>query len=349
VEGLVMDTSFWHNRRVFITGHTGFKGGWLSLWLQQFGAKVTGYALPPSTNPSLFEVAKVASGMTSIIGDIRDLPRLRSVLAEADPEVVFHLAAQPLVRASYADPIETYSTNVMGTVNLFEAVRSLTSVKALVNVTSDKAYENREWVWGYRETDPMGGYDPYSSSKGCAELVASAYRRSFSLPLASARAGNVIGGGDWSADRLVPDVLAALANGRPVEIRNPSATRPWQHVLEPLRGYLTLAERLFKEPTAFAEGWNFGPDDESCQPVSAVVAECVEAWGGGTAWRSQSGEHPHEAGFLKLDSSKARARLAWRPKLALQQAIQATTDWHRAWLKGSDMRSFTLLQIENYG
>jgi CDP-glucose 4,6-dehydratase len=349
LEGVVMEPSFWRGRRVFITGHTGFKGGWLSLWLQQLGAKVTGFALPPSTNPSLFEVADIASGMTSVLGDIRELPRLRSALAEADAEIVFHLAAQPLVRASYADPIETYSTNVMGTLNVFEAVRSSPSIKAVINITSDKAYENREWVWGYRETDPMGGYDPYSSSKGCAELVTSAYRRSFGLPLASARAGNVIGGGDWSADRLVPDVLAALAVDRPVEIRHPSATRPWQHVLEPLRGYLTLAERLYQEPSAFAEGWNFGPDDESCQPVSAVVAECVEAWGGGASWRSQSGEHPHEAGFLKLDSSKARARLGWRPKLSLQQAIQATTDWHRAWLKGSDMRSFTLLQIENHG
>ncbi len=344
-----MEPSFWRGRRVFITGHTGFKGGWLSLWLQQLGAKVTGYALAPSTNPSLFEVAHVASSMTSVFGDIRDLSHFRPTLAGTDPEIVFHLAAQPLVRASYADPIETYSTNVMGTVNVFEAVRSLPSVKAVVNVTSDKAYENREWVWGYRETDPMGGYDPYSSSKGCAELLTSAYRRSFGLPLASARAGNVIGGGDWSTDRLVPDVLAALAADRPVAIRNPAATRPWQHVLDPLRGYLTLAERLYQETTTYAEGWNFGPDDESCQPVSAVVAECVAAWGGAAAWRSQSGDHPHEAGFLKLDSSKARARLDWRPKLDLQQAIRATTDWHRAWLKGSDMRSFTLLQIENHG
>ncbi len=344
-----MEPSFWRGRRVFITGHTGFKGGWLSLWLQRLGADVTGYSLPPSTDPSLFHVANVASGMRSVLGDIRDLPRLTQEIAKADPEVVFHLAAQPLVRASYVDPVETYSTNVLGTVNLFEAVRACSAIRAVINITSDKAYENREWVWGYRETDPMGGYDPYSSSKGCAELVTAAYRRSFNLPLASARAGNVIGGGDWSADRLVPDILAALAHGQSIKIRNPQATRPWQHVLEPIRGYLGLAERLFEDRTAFAEGWNFGPDDESCQPVSVVVGESVRSWGGGASWQSQAGEHPHEAGFLKLDSSKARARLGWSAKMGLHEAIRATIDWHRAWLAGSDMRSFTLLQIENHG
>jgi CDP-glucose 4,6-dehydratase len=344
-----MDNSFWRGRRVFITGHTGFKGGWLSLCLQRLGAEVTGYALPPSTDPSLFEVAQVSSGMRSVLADIRDLPRLRREIETADPEIVFHMAAQPLVRASYSDPVETYSTNVMGTVNLFEAVKAASSIKAVVNVTSDKAYENREWVWGYRETDPMGGYDPYSSSKGCAELITAAYRRSFNLPLASVRAGNVIGGGDWSADRLVPDILAALSAGRSVEIRNPMATRPWQHVLEPLRGYLALAERLFEDSKTYGEGWNFGPEDESCQPVSVVVAESVQSWGGGGAWQTQTGEHPHEAGFLKLDSSKARARLGWSPKMSLREAIGATTDWHRAWLTGSDMRSFTLLQIGKYG
>lgn len=344
-----MDPAFWRGRRVFVTGHTGFKGGWLSLWLQRLGAEVTGYALAPSTNPSMFVVANVESGMRSVIGDIRDLASLQRALAESRAEVVFHMAAQPLVRQSYRDPVETYSTNVLGTVNLFEAVRAVGTVQAVVNVTSDKAYENREWVWGYRETDPIGGYDPYSSSKGCSELIAAAYRRSFKLPLASVRAGNVIGGGDWSPDRLVPDVLAALAAGRAVEIRNPSATRPWQHVLEPLRGYVMVAERLFADPERYSEGWNFGPDDLSCQPVSLVVQESVQAWGGEVSWRAQPGEHPHEAGFLKLDSSKARSLLAWSPRLSLREAVRATVEWHRAWIGGSDMRSFTLLQIDQHG
>jgi CDP-glucose 4,6-dehydratase len=349
VEGLVMDPAFWRGRRVFITGHTGFKGGWLSLWLQRLGAEVTGYALAPSTKPSMCVAANVESGMRSVIGDIRDFASLKRALAESRAEVIFHMAAQPLVRQSYRDPVETYSTNVLGTVNLFEAVRAVGTVQAVVNVTSDKAYENREWVWGYRETDPMGGYDPYSSSKGCSELIAAAYRRSFKLPLASVRAGNVIGGGDWSPDRLVPDVLAALAAGRAVEIRNPSATRPWQHVLEPLRGYVMVAERLFADPERYSEGWNFGPDDSSCQPVSVVVQECVQAWGGEVSWLAQSGEHPHEAGFLKLDSSKARALLAWSPRLSLREAVRATAEWHRAWIGGADMRSLTLLQIDQHG
>lgn len=344
-----MNGAFWRGKGVFITGHTGFKGGWLSLWLQRLGAEVTGYALPPSTTPSLFSVANVAAEMNSVLGDIRDLDALKRVLEQSRPEIVFHMAAQPLVRASYADPIETYSTNVLGTVNLFEAIRAQGSVKAVVNVTSDKAYENREWVWGYRETDPMGGYDPYSSSKGCAELVTAAYRRSFGLPVASVRAGNVIGGGDWSPDRLVPDVLAALAANRPIEIRNPAATRPWQHVLEPLRGYLAVAERVFDDAGRYGEAWNFGPDDASCQPVSVVVEESVKAWGLESAWRSQAGVHPHEAGYLKLDSSKARAELGWAPKLTLPASIRLTTDWYRAWLSGADMRSFTLLQIDQHG
>lgn len=344
-----MGDAFWRGKRVFVTGHTGFKGGWLCLYLQRLGASVTGYALPPSTTPSFFSVANVAADMNSVLGDIRDLHALQQALEQSQAEIVFHMAAQPLVRASYANPIETYSTNVLGTVNLFEASRSQGSVRAVVNVTSDKAYENREWLWGYRETDPMGGYDPYSSSKGCAELVTAAYRRSFGLAVASVRAGNVIGGGDWSSDRLVPDVLAALASNRPIEIRNPVATRPWQHVLEPLRGYLTVAERLFGEPARFAEGWNFGPEDASCQPVSVIVEEFVKAWGQEASWRTQAGEHPHEASYLKLDSSKARAELGWVPKLSLQASIRLTTDWYRAWLSGADMRSFTFLQIEQYG
>jgi len=346
----VLTQPFWRARRVLVTGHTGFKGGWLCSWLKSLGAEVTGYALPPATTPSLFEVAKVADGLrASILGDIRDLARLKDVFAQAQPEVVLHLAAQPLVRASYIDPVETYSTNVLGTVNVLEAARGTPSVRAIVNVTSDKCYENREWVWGYREHEAMGGHDPYSSSKGCAELVAAAYRRSFNLPLASARAGNVIGGGDWSADRLVPDILKALAAGSPVEIRNPNATRPWQHVLEPLRGYLMLAERVFQQPGEFADGWNFGPRDEDCQPVAAVVSALVDAWGGQASWRAQPGAHPHEAGYLKLDSSKAHARLGWRPARSLAEGLALTVEWHRAWLAGEDMNSLTIRQIAQHG
>jgi len=344
-----MNGAFWRGKRVFVTGHTGFKGSWLSLWLQRLGAEVTGYALPPATTPSLFSVANVATNMTSVFGDIRDLAALKRTIGEAQPEIVFHMAAQPLVRASYLDPIDTYSTNVLGTVNLFEAIRSQGSVRAVVNVTSDKAYENREWVWGYRETDPMGGYDPYSSSKGCAELVTAAYQRSFGLPVASVRAGNVMGGGDWSPDRLVPDILAALSANRPIEIRNPTATRPWQHVLDPLRGYLTVAERVNGDPGRYAEGWNFGPEEASCQPVSAVLEACVKAWGTEASWRRQTGDHPHEANFLKLDSSKSRSRLGWSPRLTFTETTQITVDWHRAWLAGADMRSFSLLQIERHG
>jgi len=340
---------FWRDRLVLVTGHTGFKGGWLCSWLKLLGAKVTGYALAPSSTPDLFSVAKVGTGMTSVTGDIRDLASLKRAFATAQPEVVIHMAAQPLVRASYADPVETYSTNVLGTVNVLEAIRSTPSVRAVVNVTSDKCYDNREWVWGYRESDPMGGYDPYSSSKGCAELVTAAYRRSFHLPLASARAGNVIGGGDWSVDRLVPDVLKSLQDELPIQIRNPSAIRPWQHVIEPLRGYLMLAQRVYEDPTRFAEGWNFGPRSDDCQPVSVVVSQLAAQWGGHVEWHSQAGDHPHEAGYLKLDSSKAFARLGWSPKTSLAEGLKMTIDWHRAWLAGEDMRLFTIRQIENHG
>ena len=340
---------FWCCRRVLVTGHTGFKGGWLCLWLKALGAEVMGYALAPATNPSLFEVARVGEGLRSVIADIRDLPTLKKTFAAAQPEIVIHMAAQPLVRASYANPVETYATNVLGTVNVLEAARTAPSVKAIVNVTSDKCYENREWVWGYRENEAMGGHDPYSSSKGCAELVTSAYRRSFGLPLASARAGNVIGGGDWSADRLVPDILKSLAADQPVEIRHPNAIRPWQHVLEPLRGYLMLAARVHGHSSEFAEGWNFGPRDEDCRPVSEIVATLVDAWGGKAAWGAQPGEHPHEAGYLKLDSSKARTRLGWSPRTSLAEGLAMTVAWHRAWLAGEDMNSLTLRQIEYHG
>ena len=352
-----MNSIFWKGKRVLITGHTGFKGSWLSLWLQSMGAQVVGYALAPPTEPSLFEVAKVGVGMTSIAGDIRDLENLRRVFAEHQPEIVIHMAAQPLVRYSYIEPVETYSTNVMGTVNLLEAVRSSASVKAVVNVTSDKCYENREWVWGYRENEAMGGYDPYSNSKGCAELVTAAYRNSYFHPekyrehgvaMASGRAGNVIGGGDWAGDRLIPDIMRAITAGKPVEIRSPHAIRPWQHVLEPLSGYLALMEKLYEEGPAYAEGWNFGPNDEDAKPVQWIVEKLTHGWGAGASWRLDGGDHPHEAHYLKLDCSKAKMRLDWHPQWRLEETLAAIIDWHRAHQDGKDMHEMTLRQIAAY-
>jgi len=352
-----LNSIFWKGKRVLITGHTGFKGSWLSLWLQSMGAQVVGYALAPPTEPSLFEVAKVGVGMTSIAGDIRDLENLRRVFAEHQPEIVIHMAAQPLVRYSYIEPVETYSTNVMGTVNLLEAVRSSASVKAVVNVTSDKCYENREWVWGYRENEAMGGYDPYSNSKGCAELVTAAYRNSYFHPekyrehgvaMASGRAGNVIGGGDWAGDRLIPDIMRAITAGKPVEIRSPHAIRPWQHVLEPLSGYLALMEKLYEEGPAYAEGWNFGPNDEDAKPVQWIVEKLTHGWGAGASWRLDGGDHPHEAHYLKLDCSKAKMRLDWHPQWRLEETLAAIIDWHRAHQDGKDMHEMTLRQIAAY-
>ena len=357
MEGMEVNKAFWRGRRVLLTGHTGFKGSWLSLWLQSMGAEVTGYALNPPTNPSLFEVAEIGKGMASIMGDIRDLSHLQRVFGEARPEIVIHMAAQPLVRYSYIEPVETYSTNVMGTVNLLEAVRGTSSVKAVVNVTSDKCYENREWVWGYRENEAMGGYDPYSNSKGCAELVTSAYRSSFFHPekyhvhgvaLASGRAGNVIGGGDWAGDRLIPDIMRAITEGKPVNIRSPYAIRPWQHVLEPLSGYLVLAQKLYEEGVSYAEGWNFGPNDEDAQPVQWIVKELTNAWGEGARWELDVGDHPHEANYLKLDCSKAKMRLDWHPRWHLRDTLSAIIEWHRAHRDGKDMRELTLRQIEAY-
>lgn len=352
-----MNTVFWAGKRVFLTGHTGFKGGWLGLWLQQMGAEVFGYALQPSTIPSLFEIARVADGMTSTIGDIRNGDAITQAMQAAQPDIVIHMAAQPLVRYSYAAPVETYSTNVMGTVNVLEAVRNTASVRAVVNVTSDKCYENREWVWGYRENDAMGGYDPYSSSKGCAELVASAYRSSYfnsgnydqhHVALASVRAGNVIGGGDWADDRLVPDILRAISADQPVIIRNPHAIRPWQHVLEPLSGYLLLAQHLFEHGAGYAEGWNFGPNDEDARPVQWIVEQLTQQWGEGARWQVDHGHHPHEAHYLKLDCSKARSRLNWQPRWSLTQALQMIVAWQRAYLQKADMRMYTLHQINQF-
>ena len=352
-----MNAAFWQGKRVFLTGHTGFKGGWLSLWLQQLGAEVTGYALEAPTSPSLFEVAGVARGMVSIIGDVRDGESLKRAMAEARPEIVIHMAAQPLVRYSYVNPVETYATNVMGVVNLLEAVRATAGVRSVVNVTSDKCYENREWPWGYRENEAMGGYDPYSNSKGCAELVTAGYRSSFfnaekyaehGIAVGSGRAGNVIGGGDWALDRLIPDMLRAIGASQPVMIRNPHSIRPWQHVLEPLSGYLTLAEKLYTEGPVYAEGWNFGPHDIDAKPVEWIIERMTQEWGAGASWQLDGQNHPHEATYLKLDCSKARGQLGWHPRWDIGQTIAKIVEWHKACDQGADMREFTLAQITTY-
>ena len=348
-----MSEAFWLGKRVFLTGHTGFKGGWLALWLAELGAQVHGYALAPATSPSFFDVCGVRNVLaSSVIADVRDGAALASAMQAAQPDIVLHLAAQPLVRHSYAFPVETYATNVMGVVNLLEAVRVTSTVKAVVNVTTDKCYENREWLWPYRENEAMGGADPYSSSKACAELVTSAYRRSFLAPmgihLASARAGNVIGGGDWAADRLVPDFLRVLDAGETLHIRSPAATRPWQHVLEPLSGYLALAERLHARGAEFAEGWNFGPDDADVRPVSWIVDRLC-AGSPGAKWKADAGPHPHEAMQLKLDSSKAKARLGWHPRWSLEVALDRTLAWHAAWRRGENMAATSLAQLREYG
>lgn len=338
LESVEMNSEFWKGRRVLVTGHTGFKGSWVALWLQRMGAEITGYSLPPATQPSLFDAADVGAGMDSQLADIRDLDRLRQAFDKSRPEVVLHLAAQALVRESYCNPIETYAVNVMGTANVLEAVRHCESVRAVVIVTSDKCYANREWVWGYRENEPMGGHDPYSSSKGCAELVTASYTASFFAPdrydshrvaVASARAGNVFGGGDWARDRLLPDAIRAFRSAEPVLIRNPKATRPWQHVMEPARGYLTLAEALYTTGPAYGGGWNFGPCEEDARPVSWMVEQAVQAWGEGADWTVDSQTHPHEAHYLKLDCSKARTQLGWSPVFPLPEALAETVTWYR--------------------
>lgn len=340
---------FWRGRRVFLTGHTGFKGSWLSIWLARLGATVHGFAFDPPTTPSLYKEARVDELIHSTIGDIRDLEAVRRAMEAAKPEIVIHMAAQPLVRLSYREPVETFATNVMGTVHVLEASRHV-GARAVVNVTTDKCYENREWVWGYREDEPMGGFDPYSSSKGCAELVTSAYRRSFADgPLiASARAGNVIGGGDWAEDRLVPDILRAFERRQPVVIRNPNSIRPWQHVLEPLSGYLLLAERLICEGPAYAEAWNFGPADSDARPVEWIVDRLAERWGDGATWAHDNQMHPHEAGYLKLDISKAGAKLGWNPRWSLPTALDHIVDWHQAWKRGEDVQQLCLSHIASF-
>ncbi|MFT5277430.1 MAG: CDP-glucose 4,6-dehydratase [Granulosicoccus sp.] len=353
MEKLVIDPSFWKGRNIFLTGHTGFKGSWLSLCLKRLGANVTGYALEAPTDPSIFEIARVEETMRlSVHGDVRDAAALNQAMRESKPEIVIHMAAQSLVRDSYSDPVATYSTNVMGTVNVLEAARSTSSVKAILNITTDKCYENNEWVWGYRENDPMGGHDPYSNSKACAELISASYRKSFlqasGLALATARAGNVIGGGDWAKDRIVPDAIRAFTQNKPLVIRNPLSTRPWQHVLEPLSGYLILCQQLIEKPLEFDQGWNFGPNDDDVQPVSSVANIMTRAWGEESEWTLDTGVHQHEARSLKLDCSKAKALLKWSPIWDLEKALTETVQWYKAWDNKQNMNEFTLKQIDGY-
>lgn len=356
MEGLVNpDASFWKDKKVLVTGHTGFKGAWLVLWLRRLGAQVSGLALAPDTNPSLFELLQDTDTPSEIV-DIRDAAAVTRAVKAAEPEIIFHLAAQSLVRPSYAAPADTYATNVMGLVYLLEAARTAGRARAIVNVTSDKCYENREWVWAYRENDALGGHDPYSSSKACAEIVTSAYRRSFfrgngdniATALASARAGNVIGGGDWAADRILPDCVRAFSAGKPVTVRNPGSTRPWQHVLEPLCGYIVLAEKLHAHGGDFAEAWNFGPAESDAASVSRVVEMVIRLWGDGASWLTENTPQAHEAGALKVDASKARARLRWHPRLTLDQALDWTVTWYKQQAGGGNAKSLSLAQIENY-
>nr|WP_248595424.1 CDP-glucose 4,6-dehydratase [Candidatus Accumulibacter phosphatis] len=354
---MVIEPAFWKDRRVLVTGHTGFKGGWLCLWLQTMGAEVTGYALPPATQPNLFEIATVGQKMASILADIRDPDQLRTAFSRHRPEIVFHLAAQAEILPAYSHPVETYSTNVMGTVHVLEAVRQSQGVRAVVVVTSDKCYENRESGQAYRESDSLGGADPYSSSKGCAELVAAAYRSSFFNPvdharhgtaIATARAGNAIGGGDWSANRLIPDAIRAFVDKQPLQVRHPAAIRPWQHVLEPLAGYLMLAEQLVQQGASFADAWNFGPANENAPSVEQLLDALVSLWGDGTTWKRDHKPHPHEAQQLRLDASKAISMLRWQPRWSLGSALRMTVAWHRAHLRGEDMAAVSRQQIDSY-
>lgn len=353
----MIDTDFWKHKKVFITGHTGFKGSWLCLWLHRLGADVAGYALDPPTDPSLFELCRIREFVQSTIADVRDGEALKKALRAAQPEIVIHMAAQPLVRDSYKMPMETYAINVMGTVNLFEAVRATRSVRAVVNVTTDKCYENKEWVWGYRENEPLGGYDPYSNSKACSELVTSSYRSSYFNPkdhsahgvgVASARAGNVIGGGDWATDRLIPDCIRAILKKEKVIIRNPRAIRPWQHVLEPLAGYLLLAQKLYEDGPRYSEAWNFGPDDSDAKPVEWLVKELCAKWGNNASYTLDTGEHPHEAHYLKLDCSKAKTTLGWRPKWNLVKAIDSIVEWTKAYAGKRNVADVCMKQIAAY-
>lgn len=347
-----MNINFWKNKKVFLTGHTGFKGSWLCLWLHLLGAKVTGYALEPPTRPSLFELCRIGWLIKSVIADVRDLKTLKKAMLAANPEIVIHMAAQPIVRESYKVPVETFSTNVLGTVNVLEAVRACKSVKAIVNVTTDKVYENSNANSAthnaYNESDPLGGYDPYAASKACSELVAQAYRRSYGMNIATARAGNVIGGGDWAADRLVPDFIRAILKRKKIKVRNPKAVRPWQYVLEPLSGYLLLAEKLYKNRAKYADSWNFGPNERDIRPVEWLVKELCDKWGNGAAYSFDRGKHPHEAHCLKLDSKKARSELGWRPRWTIEQALGKVIEWTKVYQDEMDIRTECVKQIKEY-
>jgi len=352
-----INKEFWNKKRVLITGHTGFKGSWLCLILNKLGSDVYGYALEPPTKPSMFEAAGIDGLVNSYIGDIRDYDKLLHVIQLVRPEIVIHMAAQPLVRESYKNPVETYSTNVMGTVNLLEAIRHAPGIKAVVNVTTDKCYENKEWHWGYRENEPMGGYDPYSNSKACSELVTASYRNSFFNPkdykkhgvaIASARAGNVIGGGDWAEDRLIPDFIRAISNGEEVKIRSPYAIRPWQHVLEPLGGYMMLAEKLYTDGPKYAEAWNFGPDDRDAKNVEWIAEKFCSLWGKDASYAIDKNPQPHEANYLKLDCSKAKTELGWTPKWDIEKALGSIVDWYQAWINKNDTRELSLQQMKAF-
>jgi len=353
----MIERSFWQGKKVFVTGHTGFKGSWLTLWLKELGALVKGYSLEPPTQPNLFQVANIARGMESEIADIRNSNQLFESIRSFAPDIIIHMAAQPLVRLSYENPVETYETNVMGTVHLLDAVRRIGGVKAIVNVTSDKCYENREWVWGYREEEAMGGYDPYSNSKGCAELVTASFRKSYfnlddysehGCAIATVRAGNVIGGGDWALDRLVPDILKSMESNQDVVIRNPEAIRPWQYVLEPLSGYLMLAEKLYTDGPEYAEGWNFGPREEDAMSVKWIVGQLVKQWGDGANWCEDKSQQPHEAHYLKLDCSKARMKLHWQAAVRLEDTLTQIVSWQKAWLSGEDMEAYSCDELNAY-
>jgi CDP-glucose 4,6-dehydratase len=354
----MVELNIYNEKKVFLTGHTGFKGSWMCLLLHQLGAQVYGYALQPPTQPSLYESAKVNELVTSHIADIRDYDALEKALSETQPDIVIHLAAQPLVRISYKNPVETYATNVMGTVNLLNAVRSVQSVQAVINVTTDKCYENKEWLWPYRENEPMGGYDPYSNSKGCSELITSSFRNSFFNPaeygkshhlaLASARAGNVIGGGDWAEDRLIPDFIRAIENEEKVKIRSPHAIRPWQHVLEPLSGYLLLGAKLLTDGCKYAGAWNFGPNDTDAQPVEWIINKLCSLWGEGASYEIDTHPQPHEATYLKLDCSKAKTQLNWRPRWNIETALESIVEWEKTYNRGENMRCICEQQIQQY-